>query len=144
VILDAGDGAGDVSALKVLRRLIMGFRTTQLVHVAAKLGIADLLENGPQNTFALASALGAHPLALYRLLRALASLGIFAATADGSFELTPLARTLQRDVPGSLRDMALLYDDERLWQAYGRAECSVMTGLPAFDHVHDRPFYAYL
>lgn len=144
VIFDAGDGARDVSALEVLRRLIMGFRTTQLVYVAAKLGIADLLENGPQGTLALASALGAQPLALYRLLRALASLGIFAETADGSFELTPLARTLQRDVPGSLRDMALLYGDEWLWQAYGRAEYSVMTGLPAFDHVHDRPFYAYL
>ena len=79
------------AAGETVRRLIMGFRTTQLIHVAAKLGIADRLEDGPQEVAVLASAVGADPRALRRLLRALASLEIFAETPDGRFALTPLA-----------------------------------------------------
>jgi len=100
------------SAGEIVRRLVMGFRTTQLVHVAAKLGIADALEDGPQPVSALAAAVGAHPRALYRLLRALASLGLFAELPDGRFELTPLADALRSNAPGSVRPLALLYGDE--------------------------------
>lgn len=124
--------------------MIMGFRTTQLIHAAARLGVADLLEGGPQDASAMANIVGADPRALYRLLRALASLGIFAETTDGRFELTPLARTLKSDTPGSLRGLALLYGDEWLWRAYGRTSYSVTTGLPAFDLVHGQPIYEYL
>jgi hypothetical protein len=127
-----------------MRRLIMGFRATQLVYVAAKLGIADRLADGPQDLAALAAASSAHPRALYRLLRALASLGIFAETSDGRFSLTRLAETLRRDTPGSLRDVALLYGDEWLWSAYGRMAHSVQTGRSAFEHVHGQTFYDYL
>jgi hypothetical protein len=100
------------------RQLILGFRTTQLIYVAAKLDLADYLQQGPQTPQQLAQVVAAEPQALYRLLRALASLGIFAETNDGRFQLTPLARQLQRDVPGSLHGMALLYGDEWLWRAY--------------------------
>jgi len=124
--------------------LIMGFRTTQLIYAAAKLGIADLLKDGPQDASAIASAVGAHPRALYRLLRALASLGIFAETTDGRFQLTAFAQTLRSDVPGSLRGLALLFGDEWLWQAYGRTLHSVTTGLPAFDLVHGQALFEYL
>lgn len=124
--------------------MIMGFRTTQLVHTAARLGIADLLVEGPRDASALADAVGAHPRALYRLLRALASVGVFVEADDGRFELTPLAQTLRSDVPGSLRDLALLYGDEWLWRAYGRTCYSVTTGLPAFDLVHEQPLFEYL
>jgi hypothetical protein len=78
------------------------------------------------------------------LLRALTSLGIFAETADGCFEMTPLAQTLRSDTPGSLRDVALLYGDEWLWSAYGSLSHSVMTGRPSFEHVHGQTFYDYL
>jgi len=134
----------DPAALDVVRRFIMGFRTTQLVHVAARLGIADLLADGAKDAPTLAAAVRAHPQALYRLLRALSSLGIFAETKDGRFELTPLADTLRRGVPRSLRDVALLYGDEWLWRAYGRLSHSVMTGQPAFDDAHGQTFYEYL
>jgi hypothetical protein len=134
----------DPAALDVVRRFIMGFRTTQLVHVAAKLGIADLLQDGPKDASTLAAATGAHPRALYRVLRALSSLGIFAETTDGRFELTPLGQTLRRGVPGSLRDVALLYGDEWLWRAYGRLSHSVITGKPGFDDAHGQTFYQYL
>jgi hypothetical protein len=91
-----------------LRQLIMGFRITQLTYVAAKLGLADHLEQGPQTPHALAQAVGAEPQALYRLLRALASIGLFAETADGAFRLTPLAQPLQTNLAGSLRGLAIL------------------------------------
>jgi tRNA A58 N-methylase Trm61 len=127
-----------------VRRLIMGFRTTQLLYVAARLGIADKLADGPHDACTLASAVGAHPRALYRLMRALASVGLFTETADRRFELTPLGQTLRRDAPGSLRDVALIYGDEWVWSAYGSLSHSVMTGRPAFEHVHGQTFYHYL
>src|SRR4030095_11697009 len=96
----AGDGAA-------LRQLIMGFRTTQMIYVAARLGIADQLREGPQTADALAQAVGAAPRPLYRLLRALASIGIFAETPEGAFEITQSARLLQSNVTGSLRTTAL-------------------------------------
>lgn len=92
----------------------------------------------------MASLLDVHPQALYRLLRALASLGIFAETDDGRFELTPLAETLRSDMPGSLRGLALLYGEESLWRAYGRTSYSATSGLPAFDLVHGGPIFGYL
>jgi len=134
----------DESAIASLRQLIMGFRTTQLVYVAATLGIADILSRGPRTPAQLAAELGAEAAALYRVLRALASLGVFAETADGSFAMTPLARALCSDASGSLRDVAVLYGDEWLWRAYGRMLHSVRTGQPAFDDVHGRTFYEHL
>ena len=58
--------------------------------------------------------------------------------------MTPLARPLLSDTPGSLNSLARLYGDEWLWRAYGRLLHSVQTGRPAFDHVHGLPIYAYL
>jgi hypothetical protein len=133
--------AGPAAAL---RQLIMGFRATQLVHVAAKLGLADLLRAGPQPPHRLAQAVGAEPQALQRLLRALASLGLFAETADGAFALTPMAQLLQTGATGSLRSLAVLYGEEWLWQAYGRMLYSVKTGRPAFEHTHGQPLFDYL
>jgi len=85
----------------MLRPLIMGFRTTQLLHVAAKLHLADRLRQEPRTAAELAAAIGAEPRALHRLLRALASLGILAEISAGRFALTSLAQILRSDVPGS-------------------------------------------
>jgi ubiquinone/menaquinone biosynthesis C-methylase UbiE len=128
----------------VLRQQIMGFRVTQLIYVAARLGIADQLAQGPQPVAELAKHSDAEPGALYRLLRALASLGLFAETTDGTFALTPATHLLQRNVPGSLYGLALLYGDEWLWQAYGKMLYSVQTGASAFEQVHGQPLYGYL
>ncbi len=87
------------SAVVSLRELIGGMRVTQLIYVAAKLGIADLLKDGSKSIDELASKVGAHPQALYRVLRALASIGIFAEVGNRQFELTALAEPLQDQVP---------------------------------------------
>ncbi len=129
---------------QTLRQSIMGFRTTQLIYVAARLGIADLLEDGPKSPQSLASAAGVDARALHRVLRALASMGIFAETEAGDFQLTPLARPLLRDSPESVRGLALLYGDEWLWHAYGATLYSVRTGSPAFNDVHGKELFEYL
>jgi hypothetical protein len=131
-------------AAATLRRFIMGFRATQLVYVAAKLGLADLLRDAPQPPYRLAQAVGAEPQALHRLLRALASLGVFAETANGDFALTPMAQLLQTGETGPLRSLALLYGEPWLWEAYGRTLYSVQTGRPAFEHTHGQSFFDYL
>jgi AraC-like DNA-binding protein len=99
------------TAAQAFWRMLMGFRTTQLIHVAAKLNIADLLANGPLSADALAQTAGVHPRSLYRLLRALASLGIFAERDDGRFQLTPLAEPLRSTIAGSLHATAILYGE---------------------------------
>ena len=127
-----------------LREMIMGFRTTQLLHVAAKLGIADLVQHEPQSADALAAATSMNAGALRRVLRALASLGLFEETDDGRWRITPLAEPLRSDAPESVRGMAILYGEDWFWRAYGELEHSVVTGEPAFDKVHGAPFFEYL
>jgi hypothetical protein len=127
-----------------LREQIMGFRATQMIYVAAKLKLADHLAAGPRSPAELAVLVGAEPHALYRLLRALASLGIFSEDANGAFALTPQAELLRSDVQGSLRSVALLYGEDWLWQAYGGLLHSVRNGDPAFVKTHGQPLYGYL
>ena len=131
----------DVAAL---RQLIMGFRSSQMIYVAAKLELADRLDQCPRTAADLAADVGADPRALYRLMRALASIGIFAEGEGQTFALTPAARLLQSNVVGSLRSSALIYGDDLFWRAYGRMLHSVQTGKPAFDHCHGAPLFPYL
>lgn len=123
---------------------ITGYWISQLVFVAAKLGIADALARGPQTPAALAKKVGADPTALHRVLRALASVGVFAERPDGRFRLTPAAATLRSDVPASLRNFALMMVDGYNWQAWEALLYGVTTGKLAFDHVHGAPVFDYL
>jgi hypothetical protein len=127
-----------------MRQIIMGFRASQLIYVAAKLGIVDELANGARDAAALAAAVGAAPEPLYRLLRALASLGVLEEGPERTFTLTPLGHPLRRDAPGSLKSTALLYGDAVFWNAYGQMLHSIRTGETAFEHAHGEPMYAYL
>ena len=117
--------AEDAPPGAVLSQLLRGSLVTQLIHVAAKFGAADLLRAGPKSSDELAAAVSVDPQALYRVLRALASLGIFVETEAGSFALTPLAEPLRSDVPGSLRGSAVLYGEPWWWQACGELLHSV-------------------
>ena len=123
--------------------MIMGFRTTQLLYVAAKLNLADHLANAPQEADQLARAVGVDPPSLRRVLRALTSVGVLVET-NGTFALTSLGELLCSNVPGSIYGVAALYGEDWLWRAYGRMLHSVQTGQPAFAQVHGMPFYEYL
>lgn len=127
-----------------MRQLVMGFRATQMLAVAAKLGLADELAKGPSRAAALAKTVGAAPEPLYRLMRGLASLGVLSEAADGTFALTPLGQLLQRDAPGSFRTTALLFGNETFWAAYGRMPDCVRTGDSAFVHEYGETLYEHL
>ena len=132
------------SPVMLLRELMSGMRVTQLIYVAAKLGIADLLKDGSKSVDELASKVGAHPRALYRILRALASIGIFAEVGDRKFELTALAEPLQDRVPGSVRARAIMNGAEVYWKPWGDLLNCVKTGDPPFNRVFGMSFWEYL
>jgi hypothetical protein len=126
-----------------MARMLTGHWVSQMIYVAARLGIADQLAGGPKTADQLAQATGAHALSLYRLLRALASLGIFSEGEEGRFTLTPLAETLRADVPASQRATALMMVGQ-FYEAWGDLLGSVRTGEPAFDRLYGRPVFDYL
>jgi hypothetical protein len=127
-----------------VRELISGYWVSQCMYVAAKLGVADALAKGPRTAASIAQQVGAQPEPLRRVLRALASQGVFAEDAKGRFRLTPLAETLRSDRPGSLRDFARMLLADYNWQAWAALEHGVVTGELPFDHVHGLPAFAYL
>lgn len=112
-----------------------GAWVTQMIHVAAELGVADQLVEGDQDCEALAAACGADPDSLFRLLRGLASLGIFQETTARSFALTPLAELLRSDHPQSLRQFARMLGEEH-YLSWNDLLHSVRTGENAFRHGH--------
>jgi hypothetical protein len=124
--------------------MAVGSWVSQAIYVVAKLGIADLLQDGAKTCGTLAEATQTNASALYRVLRALASLDVFAEDEDGRFRLTPLADCLRTAAPGSLRAFAIMLGEEEHWRAWGDVMHSVKTGHPAFDHVFGTPHFQYL
>jgi O-methyltransferase domain/Dimerisation domain len=129
----------------LMQRMMTGYWLSQAIYVAAKLRVADRLADAPQSIEVLSEATGTHPPALYRLLRALASVGIFSEDDQGSgkFGLTPAAETLRSDAPGSLWSMAIMMGEEH-YHAWGGLLESVRTGKTAFDRLYGKPVFAYL
>lgn len=115
-----------------LRDIIFGYRLTQLIYVMAELRIADLLKDGPKTSDELAAATRTHPASLFRVLRALASVGIFERVDTQTFALNPLAEPLTSDSSNSLRPSAMLTGTQ-LYPAWGNILHTVKTGETAFD-----------
>src|SRR5262245_1921817 len=126
-----------------LSRIIDGFQAARAAHVAAELGIADLLRGGPRDIDDLAAATRTHSGTLYRLLRTLSAVGVFRENHRRQFALTAVGEYLRSDVPGSLRDWARLVGREYYWEAWGALLHSVQTDRVAFDHVHGRGVWEY-
>jgi hypothetical protein len=114
-------------------QLISGFWIARCIYVLAKLGIADLINDEPQTADDLAAATGTHGPSLFRVLRALASVGVITQDERKRFGATPLSDTL-RDVPGSIRAFAMTELGEEHYPAWGELLHSVHTGGIAFDH----------
>src|SRR5690242_4632700 len=126
-----------------LTQIMLGSLATQAVYVAATLGIADLLVDGPKSVDELARTRNANAPALYRVLRALASLGIFVEQEPRVFALTPTAEPLRSDVPNSLRDAVLFWGADWHWNVWGKTLYSVRTGKSAWSHVHGEEVFPY-
>src|SRR5215217_4751946 len=100
-MFDISSHSAELSPAFALRRLIFGHRITEMIAVATRLGLADLLGDSAQTPSELASQLDVNPDALGRLLRALASVGVLAAQGQDCFALTPMGHYLRSDVPDS-------------------------------------------
>ena len=131
-------------AAEVMRDLSTIYWVPPMLMAVARLEVADVLAKGPLKGEAIATKVGAHPAFLKRVLRALASVGVFSETSDGRFRLNPLARTLCRDQPGSMRDFVLMVADDYSWKVWGELDYALKTGENTFEHVHGVPTFAYL
>jgi hypothetical protein len=126
-----------------LLRLINGYQVSQAIHVAAALGLADQLADGARDAEELAAATDAHAPALYRLLRALAAVGILHEDADRRFTLTPLGEGLRTDAPDSPAGWAAFIGRPYHWSAWSQLLHSVRTGENAFTAVHGMDVWTY-
>lgn len=126
-----------------LYTLIFGFQPAQLVHVMARLRLADLLADGPMSLGELSAAADARSDLLLRVLRGLESLGLLVIDSDDRIAVTGTGALLGRDHPSSLGQVAL-FGGAVTYQAWGRLDHTVRTGEPAFQAVFGEPFFAYL
>jgi hypothetical protein len=116
----------------------------QAIHVAAKLGLADLLAAGPKTVSELSDVTRMHRTSLARLLRALTNLGIFAEDTSGRYSQTPLSDALRADHPDSIQPFALMLGARFIWEPVGRLDESIRTGQAAFERVHSVSFFRHL
>jgi len=133
----------DETPAESLQRLVAGSHVSQAISVAATLGIADLLADGPRSSDELAAATNAHPPSVYRLLRALAAVGVFHEEDDRRFSLTPTGDLLRSDAPGSVRGWATFLGRPYIRESWSALEHSVRTGENAFEHVHGTDVWRY-
>jgi hypothetical protein len=126
-----------------LFQMASSYWISQAIYVAAKLGIADLLKDRPLKCSEIAAIVGADVGSLFRLMRALSSLGIFAQTSDGYFYILPLGENLRADIPGSLKAIIITLGEIH-YQACGALLHAVQTGSPAFDQVFGAGLFEYL
>jgi hypothetical protein len=124
--------------------LIAGAHIAGAISCLARLGIPDLVEDGPKSAEELATQIGAQPRELYRLMRATASVGVLAEGADGKFSETPMSAVLRSNANPSLRSFAIMSGRE--WHALGwvQLEYCVRTGKQALDQIYGMPVFKYL
>ncbi|MBY8886351.1 methyltransferase [Streptomyces sp. PTM05] len=128
-----------------LRELVFGCACAGAVRAAARLGLADALDDGSSlSASVLAERVDAHPGALARLLRALSSYGVFEQQPDGTFAHTSMSRMLRADAPDSLHHIALWCTEPWTWQLWPRLDEAVRTGGSVFPEVFGKEFFPYL
>ena len=125
-----------------MMQMITGFWTSCCVYSAAKLNIADHLKEKPQTAEQLAEATHCHASSLYRVLRALSSVGVFKENERNQFELTQLGETLQSDVPGSMKAMAIAQLGDH-FNAWGNLVYSIKTSNTSFDNIEGMSVWKY-
>jgi hypothetical protein len=126
-----------------LSDMASGYMKTQALYVAAKLGLADKLAEGPQNSEVLAQDIDAHPDALYKLLRFLESLGLVSEPEPGVFALNPIGTHLRKDAASGFHTHILM-NAELLWGLWGELMYTIKTGQSAGQRVYGVPLFDYL
>jgi hypothetical protein len=123
--------------------MTIGKWISQAVGTVVEIGVPDLLAKGARRCGDLAREAAVSEDGLYRLLRALASVGLFAEGADRRFKLTALGQLLRSNHPQSAAGYARFTAHDSTWRPWGQLSYSVKTGLPAFDHVFGSPIFDY-
>jgi len=126
-----------------LMALATGHWAAAATHAATRAGLCDAIGTGSRVADEVAADCGTHPQATFRILRALASLGVCRETEAGSFALTEMGALLRKDHPASLRGLAMFQSHPAHWLGWGSFEHSLRTGEPAFEHVHGEPFFDF-
>ncbi|MGH1347310.1 MAG: methyltransferase [Nannocystales bacterium] len=126
-----------------LATMLDGFRIPQCLYVACQLNLAALVPPTGLETDALAQLASVHPDALRRLLRALATVGVFRPTGDDAWLHTPASEALDPEHPAGLHDRAIGLGS-LAWASWGDLLSAVQTGKPSFDSVHGAPFFDLL
>jgi hypothetical protein len=124
--------------------MAIGFSVPFLLRAAAQLNLADHLADGPKTAAELAVPTGADAPALYRLLRTLASIGIFSEDEPQRFAMNALAGPLRSNVPGSVRTSILSCTGSLFIIPWSNILYSVQTGQPSFDEHFGAPFFDYI
>ena len=137
-------GAGSPPPHVQVIQMALGYWVSRAVAAAADLGIADHLTDGPQSAEHLAAVTGTHPEALRRLLRTLASVGLFRTDAHGHIALTPLGATLRSDAPGAARSTVIALAGGWMWSAWGELPHALRTGETGMERAHGMGEYQYL
>lgn len=134
---------GDLPPNLAMLQLITGKWIMQAIYVAAELGIADHMKDGPRSSRDIAQACDTDEDATYRLMRGLANVGVLDEREGRTFALTPMGKLLRSDVPGSMRGYARFIGYKPTWAAWGEALHSVRTGEPAVDHLFGENLFEY-
>ena len=138
-----GPSTPQPDVVRELFQCTTGYVVSSALWVAAELGIADLLSDGPRPVQQLAAQAKVDEGALYRTLRLLAMVGIFAETEPRHFKLTPTAELFRSDAPNSLRDAVVWLADPMHLQIASHLLHSVKTGQPTVEHVTGKPAFEY-
>ncbi len=129
--------------MQQVMQIASGYIASAALYVAVALKVADHLSDGREAVSDLAHATGTNEDALYRVLRLLASLGVFEEVGSRRFRLTPASELLRKDVPGSMRGMALFLPDPLHFRVYANLLDSVRTGHPAAEATLGMPIFDY-
>lgn len=121
-----------------------GAWVSQALYVAAKLGIADELANGPKTADEVAAKVGGHPDSVFRLMRMLAGRDVFRQLSDGRFELAAMGEALRADAPNTLRSMVLFIGSPEHWAEWGELLHSVQTGRPSPEKLYGKSYFDHL
>ena len=126
---------------RVMSQLLFGKQLTASLSALARLGVADHMGETPISAEELAGKVGAHAPSLYRVMRMLASVGVFTEEPQGKFALTPLGETLKSDAPGSMRYTAMMLGDEWSMRAYVHMTDCIRTGGDGVSMAHGKPIF---
>lgn len=125
-------------------QLLNGAYVAGAVSCLAQLGIPDLIEAAPRSAEELAGQIGAHPQALYRLMRATASVGVLSEGSDGKFSQTPMSEVLRKDATPSLRALAIMGGRDWHGRGWSHLDYCVRTGKQALDQIYGENIFEFL